>query len=443
MDLPPKHGLRLLLALLVVTAFFAIFVMPFMILRGESTWIRQNTGPLNFEEHYAQINSDIPVWVISTAMFPYGLKEEPLRINRPVYLAVQSIMPRLTNIALRLPDLHQGVRGRINYNVTQFWMLAMNVVFVALALVTFLAWARPRFGAMPAFLAALFFVVSPQTLNSLSKASPEAAGLLISVLSVALFDRWLLRDEPPSWRTIFWVSQAIGLFMLVKGHYHILFFCWLWALSRRRWRVTAGTLALHLIPLLLWMLILKLVGLEYYNHESEVYRQGVWILDYLKAGRVMDIYWVALTSLSQFTQILAVAFTPLEWALALGALLFAADRIGTQNRVLFALLFVSEAAFMVLIARAPFYLVFDLYLFVYPCAAIGLIAVARYLASSVFHRSPGTILPRLVAVVLLVNVLIGWRYHAYTGFAWQPDFGPLIDMIRNLVNDVLHHRLGL
>ncbi len=231
--------------------------------------------------------------------------------------------------------------------------------------------------------------------------------------------------------------------MLVKGHYHILFFCWLWCLLRGRWRALLGTLVLHLVPLLAWIALVELAGLEYYNHEAEHYRQGVWVFDYLAAGRYADIYLHAQEAVGEFAAILAVAFTPVEWALALGALLLVTGRIRHENRTLFALLLVAEWAFMILIARAPTYLVFDLYLFVYPFAAVGLLALVRGLAVRLKRRRAYAWLPSILAAVLVVNVVIGWRYHAFPGFAWEPAFGTLVDALRDLANDLLRNRLGL
>lgn len=89
------------------------------------------------------------------------------------------------------------------------------------------------------------------------------------------------------WRVAF----LIGLSMLVYGNFVLLVISFLAAMLWYRYdmRTVLLSLALIVTPSLIWILILHLNGVTYYNHEVSYYRQFVWVAD------AVQVSWPALS----------------------------------------------------------------------------------------------------------------------------------------------------
>lgn len=88
------------------------------------------------------------------------------------------------------------------------------------------------------------------------------------------------------------ISFLLGTLTLAYGSFLLCLPCLLYAafMVNKKYRGINNLLKIALIsvifviPTLLWMLILKLNGVNYYNHEADQYRQFVWIIDSLKVS---------------------------------------------------------------------------------------------------------------------------------------------------------------
>jgi len=106
------------------------------------------------------------------------------------------------------------------------------------------------------------------------------------------------RQHPPP-RQWLWRALLTGGLPLLYGNFVLVLPVLLYALwqqlgrrwpRRREWLLGFGIMALFLLPTISWILVLKLRGVTYYNHEVVRYRQLVWLLDAVQTtpGEFLD-----------------------------------------------------------------------------------------------------------------------------------------------------------
>jgi hypothetical protein len=81
-------------------------------------------------------------------------------------------------------------------------------------------------------------------------------------------------------------SLAIGFLMMFKSNYAAYVAVLGLAVLHRRWWQAGLSFALHLVPLVLWVGIVKLMGLRFYVHTVEGVHQVVWMKQLLGLGPV-------------------------------------------------------------------------------------------------------------------------------------------------------------
>lgn len=122
-----------------------------------------------------------------------------------------------------------------------------------------------------AFIFSLFVLTSPQLIYGLSLGVPLIHGFFIFYLSVFLFVDFIYEtDLKKSTRKLILYSFIIGVLMLGKAHYNIVFTIFLASFLRLRvadFKNGLFFLIIQAIPLLLYIFILNLNGFEYKNYE--------------------------------------------------------------------------------------------------------------------------------------------------------------------------------
>ena len=357
-------------------------------------------------DRFRQFNTDIIVWVNESKKFPDNLNKGITRINRPVYLAISALTSRIVRIIQEFPDLETGTSGKLSIESTFNSMLFINYLSLIALVFLFYDWLQFRFDSQVSFIAALMLALSSAVVRRSMLSSPEIMGFLITILIVYVFDRYILRPEHPSWLSIFIFSMLVGVLFLIKAHYHILIVILLWSLYTQRWRVFLGILLIHFLPLLLWIAWLASSQIPYYNHEAEAYRQIVWVWDYISTGRLLDIVPEVMLYASGAVQTIVLVFTPQTLFLAVWT--YAKPESLTQRgRDAIILYVLALIIFLTLIKRAPTYLVFDLYIFLYPLVAIALINCKNWF-NQLSRFTEKINLAMIAGVYIVLETLFSW-----------------------------------
>jgi len=357
-------------------------------------------------DHYRQFNTDVNVWTKETLQFSEKVKPGIVRINRPAYLAISGLASRIGHILQVFPDIQTGVTVKLTKDLTFHSMVLMNYLLNIVLVFLYYKGLRYYFDDTVSFIAALMLALSSAIVRRSMLSSPEIMGLLITLAIVYLFDKYMLRPKHPSWLSIIAFSLFIGVLFLIKAHYHIVIGMLIWSFYIRRWRVLFGILFLHFLPLLLWIAWLNLAQIPYYNHEAEHYRQIVWVFDYISEGRILDIFPDAMGYASIAFEKIILVFTPQTLILAAWAYSMP-ESFSQRGRYAFIIYLTGFVIFFTLIKRSPDYMVFDLYIFLYPLVAISLIHLKDWVSTLSRFTQKITVVP-IVIGYLLIETVMSW-----------------------------------
>jgi hypothetical protein len=445
-----SHWRRWVLVLLSIMMFLiGTLILPFVV-------ERQGTDSFDFDERdtsaealetfnvyarYEQFNVDVNSYLRFTRYFPQSLYDDPLESvsyrYRPLYLAVSSIIPRVVALISKWPDWHSALTEPTALRLTFLSMLFTNFVLLLAGIQIFYSWMLRHFPTTVSFIAAIMLVLSPQWFIAANTVTTRIVGYVVLIVVPYLFDRWLLGDEEPGWKRILGVSLVAGTLFLGKTNYDAIMACWLWAIYLRRWRALFGTFFLFLIPLVVWVGILALMGLEYYNHDVVVYRQGVWMLDALRDGKLWSIYPRATSQASSFLGGVIGAFSIPILLLAVWALAAEEQPLSTERKRLYLLAFIAVMGFAVIVGHPAGggKFSFDVFFVIYPLAAVGLVALVQRLSEWALARNQKAtwVFHAALAAFFLVNTAIAWRYLTIRGsFVWNPAFDEFPSLLGRL-----------
>jgi hypothetical protein len=245
-------------------------------------------------------NADSALFARTVERFPRGFwdcEQGKVRIMRPLYSALgRVIYLPLSAVAPLVPDsLASRVRelkGRANH--PEIWadvderklLVAWAALVVVNVAVTWLSGflivrSLARAGSTSeAFVLALIALFHFDAVDFILVPHSEVFNLLVPAVTLDAVTRGKGTPEPARATAL-----LLGFLMLGKAlAYPIL--NWL---RGRRLREAVLLLALFALPGAAYSGLLLVAGLPLYNHEVVVYRQGIWMLDWIREGRGPEI----------------------------------------------------------------------------------------------------------------------------------------------------------
>ena len=309
----------LLFCLLPAAAVFDLFVPD----RHEQPKSVRLWGMLNYS-----YNGDSSEYAMLVAEFPRGFQQHRPRVLRPLYpalgfLVYQPLCPlkpllpsdfcrRAEDVMAKNggPEVWKGVDVR---NVMLAWaaLIIVNFLLYAASIALIVQSLRRIFPPQIAILLAAVPALHRDTVDYLLVPSAEPFNLLLpAIFLYAAMVLW------PAKRPACGAAAAIGLGMLGKGsvflvgnwlYEHLVIRNW-----RCGWRYAVVCVTLFVAPMAIYLAMLHVAGVPAYNHEITVYRQFVWMGDYLRQGRTLEIPLRWLTGLATHVRGAAV-----DWAVPL------------------------------------------------------------------------------------------------------------------------------
>lgn len=396
--------------------------LPFAVERQDEEWMdfratRGRAGmPMALEERFLQLNTDQKDWVPLAANFPRRYSSQTLRTNRPVYPAIAGGLCRSIDSLRSFPDYTlSGFRQPCSIRTAFLASLLTNWLILILGVFGFFhLLVRLGFPAGVAALAAAHVALSPLVLWNLSEASPDLALLLIILIALWTF-YYVYRSRPGSGRGRLAIGLMgglpLGTSMLIKAHYDVLATGWFALTAARKWKSALITFVGHLVPLLAWIAILAFVGWEYENPEIDDYGQGVWIWrDFIYLDIDKQLVTI-IEYLKTYAASMWSAFGPIILTFALIGLSIGDERPVGNLYLACLLVIVVNLTFLFAIRRPFPYLVSEVFVIVYPLAAVGLDAVLRRLGNVAF--SPAATL------YLFIATIAAWVFSKPAAYAWS------------------------
>lgn len=312
-----------------------------------------------------QYNGDATVEFLSAAYFPQYFRVDKTRINRPGYPFLGKILSEAYGIlALPIHELNPLQKGLLGYMTMKF------LVFLSAAFSLYNI-AKRWFSPEVALLSVPLIFFHPFAVTYSGTFHTSELQFITPIFLVAM---WLSLYDGYSHKKNISFSLIAGILMLAKqnyaGYLAILTFSFFFL---RKYRESILSFAVHLIPLGVWLITLKLLHIPYYNHEATAYGDGFWIFTDLLTRNVFEIIKV----LANFTTEWIIAITKyftisIFFALLAFSLPEMREKI-TRPWIVFSLIFLGTNWLQFLAAKSfASYLSSDIAVLIFPLAAYSI-----------------------------------------------------------------------
>ncbi len=263
----------------------ALFLVFFIVAHG-LCWLNPSTGrpSVSFPIPYGwEYDCDSGVELCSAIDFPAGMLREKFRIARPLKNALLSAPSRLLELVVPLSRKMKMGISYMGHHVMNFLLL----FFVLLVL--FRLGARAQVEPEGLFIVSVWLLFATLTgmatsHTTLFQIATPAMIMLVLLRSLAI-EEWSRRDKIVSYILY---SVLCGFTALIKQQYAPFLAVLAFVLLTRRWMLALIWATTFHLPLLFYRLSLHLTHIQWYNHEAQVHRQGVWWLDSLRSNGLLS-----------------------------------------------------------------------------------------------------------------------------------------------------------
>jgi len=214
-----------------------------------------------------QYDMDAPMELYTAADFPYFFKEMNTRINRPLYPVLVWAASGLVYVAAR-PFGEISLLGR---SVPAYFLVKL-IIMLAFGLICFHL-MREFIGDIPALTAVGLLLSLPYSLKSLATIHTYELQMVTPVI-MAWFVLLLSREYSHARNILF--SLIIGLLLLGRPNYSSFIAALIFGLLHRRYKEVLLSLVCALLPLVAWLLVLKLWSIEYLFASIQTYGSLSW-----------------------------------------------------------------------------------------------------------------------------------------------------------------------
>lgn len=255
----------------------------------EECWWKEKLT-LGFLKIVYPVNCDSVEFVRLTATFPGGYSQNPLRINRPLYPALNAPFYQLIKPILSIPDyLEERIKLKMEeisfkkiwegispQEVTAAWGASVVTNFyLSFLAIYFLFKTGQRLGLKKNNLPlALLMVFSIRFKDYLLSPHTQMFDYLIPAYLIYLASFWLKGGKKP---IKLWELFFLGMILLGKNLYFAIpiAFWLLVAVKEKNWLKYLAPI----LPTAFYIIFLWFFKIPYYSHEMVSYREGIWLFD--------------------------------------------------------------------------------------------------------------------------------------------------------------------
>lgn len=252
---------------------FTLVIFIFVI-QANIAWINPSPG---FSPRL-KLSSSVPLlwqyfpdalFELSTAVqFPEIFHHADARVSRPVYPAMARGIGFLLQVTYspftRIDPILATIFGHL------FLKIAMYTIFGFLLF----RLSRKFMDEKPAFLPVMLILFHSHAITHVASYGTVDLQFISPLIICCLF--FNISSKYNTTKNILY-SLIIGVLMLAKENYALYLAVVLFSLYKKQYKKISLSVLIHLIPLGIWLVFLKMYGLKYSHHGAEVYDQGVWL----------------------------------------------------------------------------------------------------------------------------------------------------------------------
>lgn len=244
-------------------------------------------------QYIADVKFDL---LTSAYFFDYMKMEKPgnvnkFRINRPTVPALNFILSKpiyfVGNLFFNISKLESAA---IAFLIVKFLFYITCSLFMYFLIEKFL-------NSKIAIIGVFFFLTHPFMIYHATHLSIPEFSFFIPIIILYLFSNI---SEKYSLKKNIIFSLILGILMLAKQAYGIYIAIIIFSLFFKRYIEVALSVLVHLIPLIIYLFLLKLNNIEYYNHEIVCCNAPTWIFNDLFLRPIPEILHVGIFSFHTF-----------------------------------------------------------------------------------------------------------------------------------------------
>ncbi|HQN15285.1 MAG TPA: hypothetical protein PLC90_02925 [Bacteroidales bacterium] len=281
------------------------------------------------------VNCDADLYINLSQSPQLLLKDKEPRQSRPLYVMAGWLIGAPLQFILE----KSGLSGDFQRNLRGYYLgyVLLNFIILLISFILFKKicdhYAGSHVDNLVLYALMIFLASNSVTKSYFWTAHQQMFVFLTPLLCLLLIIK--LPQKNLSLLRLSGISFLLGTLTLAYGSFLLCLPCLLYAtfLVNKKYKSLNDFLKMALIftvfvaPTLLWILILGLNGVKYYNHEADQYRQFVWIIDSLKVSPLFFLK-TALGNLYLFIR----TFRGLVFFLVLFLALFFAGRLMSARK---------------------------------------------------------------------------------------------------------------
>ena len=329
-----------------------------------------------------QFNPDAGVEIVSGAYFPEAYKMYKDRINRPTYPILVNSLGKVAKFVLKpFKNLSQLESAGAGYILLKILIFLLGAFICFNVLNNFLNEQLSLFGG---FL--IFF--SSFSIDSFATFHTYELQFISPIIFIFLLLK--LKSSYSIYKNILF-SIIVGILLLGRENYaiylSILIYC---GLNKQYLKVLISFIS-HLIPLGIYLIYLKIINIEYYNHEVTGYNQGNFLINLILDANYKELFLVTINSIYYFFKSIVIIFNVL-----LFIIIYNFKKLKKHRNLLIFSIIAGTLTYLQFLAVRNFsysYLISDLTIFVVVLSFIELKKISK------------TKIVLITSLYLIVNIL--------------------------------------
>jgi 4-amino-4-deoxy-L-arabinose transferase-like glycosyltransferase len=375
----------ILTVLIIATALLTIFsTLNTPYIKGSACFVdNEKIFPIINVRFTHHTNCDSPEFVAIIENFPNQFYESTIRISRPAYMAIGAVIH------------HLGYSGFAS-------AILLNLILAAGTLVLFYLLSERIFGTKIAIISAILLLFSSHFAVFLGQPHTEIAGNFVIVGILYLL---LLYTDNPSTKKLLLYSIICGVLLMFKFIFALPLFILFMAIKHKKIKEFIVFIVLLILPTLLWYLyVTQYLGIQYSTGEVSIYKQGIWLFEYIVSFNYWDDILRAFTytiGLSLVDVLLSFYVIPAIFAL------YGLLKLKNKNIKFLSILYVISflIMFFAMLWGGP-RLAFNLFPIIIPFSVYGYITFSKNYKLS----KHSTIVSGVILILLLIAVS---RFNVY------------------------------
>ena len=388
--------------------YFVVLLIVFLI-SANLAWLNPRSNdpdkPRLYKTHntiplFWQYNLDAGIEILTAAYFPKIFKKDNLRIDRPTYPALVNFFGKTTGLILKpFVNLNKLERAGIGYIILKILIYSSSIILARKILLNY-------FDEKTTFLAIFFTYANSHSIFYFTAFHTTELQFITPIFILFMFI-YLIKNYSIIKNILF--SIIVGILMLAKPNYATYLAVIIFLLYKKEWSIILISIFAHLIPIFLYISLMKYLDYNFQLKTATEFDQGSWLYEDLKNGNIYNVLKIAFLLIGEFFIKILLAYKLIIIIFSIfGFLLkYSIDKIKTDYLVFIGIFIFCTYFQMFVASRYVYYMTYDISIIIFSFAAFGIYQITNKFKNSNVKKFSISI---IMASYLIFNVVTFIQY---------------------------------